>query len=194
MTAGAIQRLHGAAVHPFGLRAGDAERLAGQIEVEPHLPRIDRAVEVQHFAQVAVRMEAIAIADQVALRRHAVDRGADHQERPVELPAVEGDEAVVAVEELPELLQDLLLGAGDHRAVAVLARDDFRLPGHLVHRAGAAGLGVDDADGDDLAGERRERAAALLFLRLGLVHPLDQVLTDVGVVLLPRQCRRSRCR
>src|SRR5204863_4507171 len=104
--AGAIPRLDRASVESFALRRLHAEGLAGQVEVELELPRVDRAEEVERLAQVAVRVEAVAVADQVALRYHAVHGGADHQERSVELPAVEGDEARVVLEELPELFED----------------------------------------------------------------------------------------
>ena len=92
------------------------------------------------------------------------------------------------VEELPELLQDLLLGAGDVRsAFPSFSIDDLGLPRHLVHGAGAAVSTLIDADGDDAAAERRERRRrARLLLGLALVQPLDQVLADVRVVLFPR--------
>src|SRR5207237_1594752 len=113
-----------------------------------------RSIEIQAPAQIAIRREAITIADKIALRMKTMNRGADHQERPVELAAVERDEAITLVQIVPELLENLLLGAGHQRAVAVLPRDQFRLAGNFVHRARLAGLGVHDADGDDASGER----------------------------------------
>jgi hypothetical protein len=187
MPAGGVLRLDRPAVHPFTLRRLDAEGLAGQVEVELELPRVDGAEKIQRLAQVAVRVVAIAVADQVALRDDPVDRRADHQERAVELPAVEGDEAGVGVEELPELLQDLLLGAGDVRPQAGLLDPDVGLPRHFVERAGAAVLDVDDADGDDAPAERRQAARAASLFGLALGEAFDEVLANVGVVLFPRK-------
>src|SRR5205814_10438353 len=120
MPPGAIPRLDRASVQPLALRRLHAEGLARQVEVELELPRVDRAEKIERLAQVAVGMKTVAVADQVAPRGHAVHRGANHQERTVELPAVEGDEARVVLEEVPELLQDLLLVARDVRARARL--------------------------------------------------------------------------
>ena len=141
--------------------------------------------EVEHFAQIAVRMEAVSVADEIAFRHDAVDRGTDHQERPVELPAVERDEAGVALEELPELLQDLLLAAGDVGALARLLDRELRLPRHFIHRARSAVFDVDDADGDDAAAKRREPAGAPRLFGVTVVEPLDQVFADVSVELFP---------
>src|SRR5258706_833244 len=94
-------------------------------------------------------MEAITVADEVALRDDAVDGGADEQKRPVELPAVERDETGVAVEERPEPLQDLLLRARDERPGADPFDAQVALPRHQVERAGTAVVDVDDADRDD---------------------------------------------
>src|SRR5690349_7301095 len=85
-------------IHAFALRRLYAEGLAREIEVELELTAVRRAEEVQCFAQIAVRMEAVAIADQIAFRNHVVNRGTNHQKRTIELAPVERDEAGVVVE------------------------------------------------------------------------------------------------
>src|SRR4051794_34170555 len=113
MPPGAIPRLDGAPVEPFALRRLDAEYLTSEIEVELELPRVRCPKEVESLAQIAIRMIAIPVPDQIALGDDAVDGRTDHQKRPVKLTAVESDEARVALEELPELFKDLLLATGD---------------------------------------------------------------------------------
>src|SRR5207245_5776843 len=109
MTTGAIPGVDGTSVDALTLRGLDTKRLASEVEIEFEIPVSRRAKKIQRLAQIAVRVELISIADQIALRNDTIDRGSDHQERTVKLPAVEGDEARVVVEPLPELLQNLLL-------------------------------------------------------------------------------------
>src|SRR5437660_1675745 len=137
MPAGAIPRLDRASVDAFALRGLDAEHLAREIEVELELARARRAEEVEHLAQIAVRMKSVAIADEIALRHHAVNRGADHQKRAVELAAVERYESRVVVEERPELLEDLLFRSGDVRSLSRFFAAQLRLAVNFVHRARA---------------------------------------------------------
>src|SRR5262249_10347034 len=179
MAAGAIPRFDRASIESLPLRRLHAEGLARQVEVELELPRVDRAEEVERLAQVAVRMESVAIADQIAPRDHAIDRGADHQERPVELPAIEGDEARVVLEEVPELLQDLLLAAGDVRARSGLVDAQVGLSWNLVQRAGAPVLDVDHADGHDAPAKRREPSRTTRLLGVTLGETFDQIFADV---------------
>ena len=130
-------------------------------------------------------MHLVAIADQIALRRHAIDRRTNHQERPIELPAVERDEARVGVEPLPEFLQDLLFGPGDVSSQSSALDADVRLSRHFVQRARTAVVNANDADCDDLSAERRQAAGALGLLGAVFGLPLDQILADVRIVLFP---------
>src|SRR5207244_8567680 len=107
--------------------------------------------------------------------------------RSVELPAVEGDEARVGLEPVPELLQDLLLGPGDVGAQAGLLDAHVHLTGDLVERAGAPVVDVDHADGDDPPAERRQPARALGLLGVAVGHALYEVLANVRVELFPRE-------
>ncbi len=190
MPARAIPRLDRAPVDAFALRRLDAERFAGEVEVELELPVVHGAEEIQRLAKIAVRMKAIAISDEVALRDDAVDRGADHQKRSVELAAVEGDEARVAFEETPEFLEDLLLGPGDVRARTGALGFDLRLPRHFIHRAGTPVFDVDHADRDDAPPKRREPARPPRLLGVAFGQAFDQVFADVRVVLFPRDADR----
>src|SRR5689334_15517129 len=101
-------------------------------------------------------MHLISIADEIALRSHAVDGRTNHQERPVELTSVERDESRIDIEPIPEFLEDLLLGSGDVRARTGLLDADIGLAGHLVERARAAVIDVDHADRNDASAKRRQ--------------------------------------
>src|SRR5205809_1021234 len=83
--------------------------IEGQIEVEADLSGIECSVEVENFAEVAVRVESIAIADEVPLGSDPANRGTNHQKRAIEPAPVEGDEAIITIEVLPEFFEDLLL-------------------------------------------------------------------------------------
>src|SRR5207249_8530973 len=74
MTTGVIPGADGASVDALPLRGLNTKRLACEIEIEFEIPVPRRTEEVQRFAQITIRVELVAVPDQVPLRRDAVDR------------------------------------------------------------------------------------------------------------------------
>src|SRR5262249_671166 len=103
---------------------------------------------------------------------------------------IEGDEARVVLEEVPELLQDLLLAAGDVRARSGLVDAQVGPSWNLVQRAGAPVLDIDHADGHDAPAKRREPSRTTRLLGVTLGETFDQIFADVRVMLFPRNADR----
>ena len=152
-------------------RALDAEGLAREVQIP--FPR--GAEEADDVEKVGVRLQGVAIADEVLGHRDAERGAAQHEERPVEAPAVERHEALESRDRLPELLQEDRLGVADEPEQAV-RRDFLDAPvGLFVPDAAAARLRVDHREHDDAPGQRpeREELRKLLSLLVRVRIPLQ---------------------